>query len=101
MPLSSQGDSVGLAPAAALEGEDDGLGEGLKVPAGSPMSTTEPAAKDSSKRGCHPSRPVDGWLGRGTIGVAKFSGEDGDMAPPWDHRARYGGAHGAPPAPDN
>jgi len=29
MPSSSQGDAVGLAPAAALEGEDDGVSDGL------------------------------------------------------------------------
>src|SRR5437867_9442964 len=48
-------------------------------PGWQPGSATEPGAKDSSDRRPQPSRPIIGWLGRGEIAFAKFSGEDGDM----------------------
>src|SRR2546423_15435995 len=48
-------------------------------------SATEPGAKDTSDRRPQPSRPIIGWLGRGEIAFAKFSGEDADM-PCIDHR---------------
>src|SRR5256885_4037514 len=66
-------------------------------------SATEPGAKDSSDRRPQASRPIIGWLGRGEIAFAKFSGEDADMTC-IDHRQPVDvgkpGKRSGGPAPD-